>query len=94
MNDVTKEKLLWLTCQEVDPKRSQIHHFVPDIDVDFYGIFWLERYATTYYDELAEWIDELDEDKAEEYSSQLTDLVDYMYEDAKVNNMWGFVYDW
>lgn len=94
MNDVTKEKLLWLTCQEVDPKRSQIHHFVPDIDVDFYDIFWLERYATTYYDELAEWIDELDEDKAEEYSSQLTDLVDYMYEDAKVNNMWGFVYDW
>lgn len=94
MNKEIQDKLDWLINECPDPKRSQIHSCVPNIDVDFYGIFWIEKYTTVYYDELAEWIDELDEDKVKEYSSQLKILVDYMYEDAKVNNMWGFVYDW
>lgn len=90
MNKEIQDKLDWLMNQNVDPKRSQIHSFVIDTTADFYDLFWLERYTTVYYDELAEWIKELDEEKFEDVEQ----LVDFIYEDATKNNMWGFVYDW
>jgi len=94
MNKETQDKLDWLMNQDVDPKRSQIHSFVIDTDADLYDLFWLERYATVYYDELAEWIEDLDEEKLEANKDDIEQLVNFIYEDATKNNMWGFVYDW
>lgn len=94
MNKETQDKLDWLMNQKVDPKRSQIHSFVIDATADFYDLFWLERYATVYYDELAEWIEDLDEEKLITNKDDIEQLVDFIYEDATKNNMWGFVYDW
>lgn len=94
MNKEFYDKLDWILDRGVDPKRSQIHSSVIDVDVDFYDLFWLERYVTVYYDELAEWIEELDDDKLEEYKDDIEKLVNFIYEDVTKNNMWGFVYDW
>lgn len=93
MNKEAQEKLDWLLNQEVDPKRSQIHSFI-GLDVDWYELFWLERYTTVYYDELAEWISDLDEDKLDKYADDVESIINYIYDDATKNNMWGFVYDW
>lgn len=94
MNKEFYDKLDWILDRNVDPKRSQIHSFVIDVNADLYDLFWLERYSTVYYDELAEWIEELDEEKFEANKDDVEQLVDFIYEDATKNNMWGFVYDW
>lgn len=94
MNKEFYDKLDWILDRDVDPKRSQIHSFVIDVNADLYDLFWLERYSTVYYDELAEWIEELDEEKLEANKDDVEQLVDFIYEDATKNNMWGFVYDW
>ena len=94
MNKETQDKLDWLMNQKVDPKRSQIHSFVIDVTADFYDLFWLDRYTTVYYDKLAEWIEDLDEEAIEANKDDVENLVNFIYEDATKNNMWGFVYDW
>lgn len=94
MNKEFYDKLDWILDRDVDPRRSQIHSSIIDVNVDFYDLFWLERYITVYYDELAEWIEELEEEKLEANKDDVEQLVNFIYEDATKNNMWGFVYDW
>lgn len=94
MNKEIQDKLDWLINECPDPKRSQVNSFVIDFEADLYDIFYIEKYQTVYYDELAEWINELDEEKFEKFQTDIEELVNAMYKDAKENNMWGFVYDW
>lgn len=94
MNKELQDKLDWLMNECPDVKRSQVHSYVIDFDADLYDIFYIERHETVYYDELAEHIDELYEEKAERYRDEIEELVDAMYKDAKENDMWGFKYDW
>ena len=97
MTKETQDKLNWLMSQKVDPKRSQIHYSVFETPVNatrFNDLFDLDRYMTIYYDYMAEWITELNESAFEEWGQEIEKMIDFMYEDAKENNMWGFKYDW
>lgn len=97
MNKDIEDKLNWLMGQDVDPKRSQIHKYLSDSPLHksvAYDLFYFDRYQTIYYDELANWIYDLEEEQWKQYGKRIEDLVNALYKDAKNSNMWGVVYDW
>lgn len=97
MKQETQDKLDWLMNQDIDPKRSQIHTSVtwsPLQNSIANTLFYFERYLTIYYDELALWLSDIEDDKWEKYGKEIEELIDAIYKDAKVHNMWGVIYDW
>lgn len=97
MKQETQDKLNWLMTQDIDPKRSQIHNYLSDSPLHnsvAYDLFYFDRYQTIYYDALAGWIYDLEDEQLEQYGERIEELVNALYKDAKNSNMWGVVYDW
>lgn len=98
----TKEKLDWIASQEVDPKRSEIYGSIAIHDAllrtDDSGPFYLNRYQTVYYDQVAQQIQEILEEAGTHdwYPCDLesyTNIIDQMYEQIQ-EGYWGFDVDW
>ena len=97
MKQETQDKLNWLMTQDIDPKRSQIHTSIiwsPLHNSIANTLFYFDRYQTIYYDALAGWIYDLEDEQLEQYGERIEELVNALYKDAKNSNMWGVVYDW
>lgn len=96
----TKEKLDWIASQEIDPKRSEIRGYLAIHDdllcPDDSGPFYLNRYQTVYYDQLAQQIQEMLEEPEDWYPCDLesyANIIDQMYEQIQ-EGYWGFDMDW
>ena len=73
--------------QDIDPKRSQIHNYLSDSPLHnsvAYDLFYFDRYQTIYYDALAGWIYDLEDEQLEQYGKGIEDLVNAVYKDGDV----------
>lgn len=115
MTESEKQQLMitlkWIAAQNPDPKRSQIHDFEPHFNDQTDDLlicgdsepFYINRYQTIYYDNLAGSIlERLSEkytpntswDREEWYNIETyATLINFMYEDIK-QGFWGYVCDW
>lgn len=105
LKKTTVDKLIWLTSQNPDPKRSQIHLYIIDnTPQELENLLFFERYQTIYYDYVAGYLLDLIKEPDKHGTSALSILsknreqfenfIDTMYNDAKDFGFWGFILDW
>lgn len=97
MNKDIEEKLNWIINNCPDVRRSQLHTTVvwsPLHNSILYTLFDFDRYQTIYYEDLASWLIDMEDEQWKKYGKEIEKTINTLYEDAKNNNMWGVVYDW
>lgn len=96
------ERLNKIAYSGIDPKRSQIHNYIPNwlggCDTLFnYGTppFYPEKFQTMYYDEMCKSIIESEDkvDSGEIIEEDIAIMLNVMEDDIEKGYL-GFVYDW
>ena len=90
----TLDKIKWISRhQEINPRLSEIHEFIP-IQSDFwYDIFYVEWNELCLYPYLAyRALCYLEEIESEEEKNKIYELFDKIYLDV-CNGYWGFFYN-
>lgn len=91
----TLDKIKWISRhQEINPRLSEIHEFVPIHSNLWYDVFYKERHELCLYPILAyHALCYLEETESEEEKNKIYELFDKVYLDI-CNGYWGFFYDW
>lgn len=95
MKTETLAKLMKLAKMQVDPKRSEIRGWIiKGFPNDWHDRYWMEKYQTVYFDEMAEsLLERYDEGELDEEDEI---FIEEMYSLAFEQNppFYGFICDW
>jgi hypothetical protein len=92
----TLDKIKWISRhQEINPRLSEIHEFIPIQSDLWYDIFCVEQNELCLYPYIAYhalcYLEETDEETNEETKKRIYELFDRIYLDI-CNGYWGFFY--